>query len=236
MSPPDLNAAMIRFSPAVLWNMIRKDSALLLRSREYLFGSFALAGGLFLFYRFLLPPGNLILDYLPVSFFAACQISGLFLVFGMRLQEKEWEAGRAVMMLRIDAAWIYTSAFLALSFSLLLLFLFALIIWLILYLPVALWPSAVNSAHILFILLVMSIAIGAIGPLLASLSSYSSLGHLLLLILYFPLGLPVVSGSAQAMRAALSGNFQITDMGLPLSFAAVYYAAGMVLSGVIAEE
>lgn len=235
--PAKRNSKIIfNVSSFIFFQMFKKDLSLLFSTKKYFLGSLSLAAGLFLFFRFLLPPGALEKAYLPVSLFAAYNIAALFLVFSLRNQETQWGAMQLPMILGIDMAWVYLSAVAALFVGLFVLYFFSFLTWILLYVPAIDWPNSFAIVESLFIGIAMSLAIGAIGPLLASMAGASSLDHLLLLILYFPLALPVISVLSGAMRAVLGKAFQFSDLGLAFGYGLLYLAVGMILYAFLSEE
>ena len=221
---------------SVFSSLLKKDFRLLFGTREYLAASVLLSAGMFIFFRFMLAKGSIESQFLVVPLVAAFQISALFLVFVTSSQDTFWKAGSISILSNIDSSVVFLSHFMGMLCALFVLYIGSIFLWSILILPAGV--SILNESIIPVLLagITSCASLAALGPLLSILSLHSRLGQLVLVILYFPLGLPAVSGSAMVVREAINGTFVYTQLGLSAAFALIYLAAGIFLYGYFRED
>ena len=221
---------------AAFWIIFLKDVRLELRTRQSLSTMVIFSVAVLLLFAFAIEadptrfrnfmPGLMWMTY----FFAA--VLGLFRSFG---QERELEAYSLLLSAPVNRTAIYLGKAAAFSLFMILTQIVSLPLFgLFLDMPLLVAPAALT-----LILVVVDIAIAAVGIIIAGMSLRSPAGEILLPTLLFPLLTPLLIAATNATDTVLAGRpFEAWDFWLLLiiTYFALFILAGTFIFDYISEQ
>ncbi|MDH5717156.1 MAG: heme exporter protein CcmB [Spirochaetia bacterium] len=230
----------------VFFNILKKELHLLFSGSGFFWLSLIFSIGLFMLFRFTLPPEHMSGETAVSILWAAHLISCLFCLLAAQEWEWEWFAYRAVRLSGTQGHLVFVSKSTASFIALVLLWLLELIIWFIFFNSTFMFAGdtfidkGINIIN-MFILAgsLTTIGITFLGQLAAILALHSRFRHILLLILFFPLSLPVLIAGSSFCRNIINGGMWQDSKGilnLIIAFLFIYLAAGIALYDYLWEE
>lgn len=223
---------------------VKKELKLIFSGTGFFLVSFVFSAGMLLFFRMSMPIENIDLASSLSFLWATHFISSIFLLNASQEWEWEWSAGRAIRFSGLSGSTIFFAKSTAVFFTMILLWILEQSIWTIFF------SEAINieftfakqlqrSAQLATTAIATSAGLALLGQLVAVMAIHSRYRHVLLLILFFPLALPIFVGASSVSQQIWQGlawkqlPFQLH---LVLSFIFFFAAAGIGLYDFLLEE
>ncbi|MDH5720533.1 MAG: heme exporter protein CcmB [Spirochaetia bacterium] len=230
----------------IFYNVFKKELNLLFKGTGFIWLSFVFSVGLFTLFRFTLPAHNMNIETAISILWGAYVISCLFSLLAAQEWEWEWFAYRAVRLSGTAGHTVFLSKSIATFVALSLLWIFILTVWFVFFggsflpadasIPVILIKY---FSKFLVVGILATLGITFLGQLAAVLALHSRFRHILLLILFFPMSLPVlIAGSSFCRLAWQEAEWSEMSglLNLLAAFLFIYAAAGIALYDYLWEE
>lgn len=225
----------------IFFTIIRKDLKLFFGGTGFFYASVLFSLSLFSLFRFTLPPDSSATEAGISILWGVHTAASLFLLISSQQWEWQNKAYRRFMTAGIEPALVYAAKGVTLSLAISLLWLSELAIW-------GLFSSdslvGIDKAEMISIILyfalsglLVSLAIAFSGQIAAVIALHSNFRYVMLMILFFPLVLPVVIAGSTFCREYLKTAELMQQPFYLISGAVFFYlAAGILLYGVLWEE
>lgn len=223
---------------------VKKELKLIFSGSGFFLVSFVFSAGMMLFFRMSMPIEKIDLASSFSFLWATHFISSIFILNATQEWEWEWSAQRAIRFSGLSGTTVFLSKSTAIFLAIVLLWVLEQSIW-TLFFQTAISTNLnfqqifVRSLQLTFTAAIVSAGLSLLGQLSAVMAIHSRYRHVLLLILFFPLALPIFVAAGSVSHQIWQGvTWLQLPMRLNMVFAFVFFftAAGIALYDFLIEE
>lgn len=223
---------------------VHKELKLIFAGSGFFIVSFVFSAGMLLFFRMSMPIQKIDLPSSLSFLWATHFISSIFLLNASQEWEWEWSAGRGIRFSGLSGNTIFFAKATAIFFTMILLWILEQSIWTIFFndaieIKLNLTQRMHRSAQMATTAIAASGGLALLGQLVAVMAVHSRYRHVLLLILFFPLALPIFVGAtsvSQQIWQGLKWSQLPFQLHLILAFIFFFASAGIALYEFLLEE
>lgn len=223
---------------------VKKELKLIFSGSGFFLVSFVFSAGMMLLFRMSMPIEKIDLAASFSFLWATHFISSIFILHAAQEWEWEWSAQRAIRFSGLSATTIFLSKSTAIFLAIVLLWILEQSIWTLFFQTAIAAEFSFSqmfsrSLQLSFVATSVSAGLSLLGQLSAVMAIHSRYRHVLLLILFFPLALPIFVAAGSVSHQIWQGiTWLQLPMRLNLVFAFVFFftAAGIALYDFLIEE
>lgn len=226
------------------WRFVKKELKLIFSGSGFFMVSLVFSAGMLLFFRMSMPIEKMELSSSFTFLWATHFISSIFLLNASQEWEWEWGAQRAIHFSGLRGSHIFFAKTTAVFITLIFLWLLEQALW-TLFFQTAIkadfdfYALTTRSSQLAVSAFAVSGGLALIGEFAAVMAIHSRYRHVMLLILFFPLALPIIVAAGSVSHqiwAGLEWQFLPLRLNFVIAFIFFFAAAGLGLYEFLLEE